>query len=500
MPKFLLFSVFVISTCGLIYELISGTLASYTLGDSVTQFSTVIGAYLFAMGLGSYLSKFIEKNLVATFIRVELIIGLVGGFSASILFLLFEYVEHFRIILYSLVLVIGMLVGLEIPLVMRILKENFQSFKDLVSLVFSFDYIGALIASIAFPLLLVPHLGLARSALLFGIINVLVAFVTVYVFRDKLKNPQIWYNRSIACIFLLVLGFYFSNSMMKLTEKVAFEGNVIFNKKSHYQNIVLTRNGSAVELYLNRNLQFNSKDEYRYHEALVHPGLSILKNPKKVLILGGGDGLAVREVLKYPEIDSITLVDLDPKITHLFSTLPVLYNINEQALLSEKLTIYNQDAFLWLKNNRIEFDFVIIDLPDPTSYALGKLYSNHFYRYLIKSVHREGLVAIQSTAPYISPQSYWCIANTLESVGFQTKAYTTYIPSFGLWGFHLASKGPRNHTQTNLPKDLKYISKEVIPALFEIPKDMAKRETEINALNNQALVRYFEDEWQRYFS
>lgn len=146
----LLITAFVISTCGLIYELIAGTVASYLLGDSVTQFSTIIGVYLFFMGVGSFLSKYIEKNIILTFVQVELLVGLVGGSSATMLFFMFEYVENFRILLYSLVGIIGVLIGIEIPLLMRILKGQLE-FKDLVSKVFTFDYVGALLASLVFP-------------------------------------------------------------------------------------------------------------------------------------------------------------------------------------------------------------------------------------------------------------------------------------------------------------------------------------------------------------
>lgn len=500
MARLLLFSVFVISTCGLIYELISGTLASYILGDSVTQFSTVIGVYLFSMGVGSYLSKFVEKRLIQTFINVELLIGMVGGFSALLLFVLFEHVEHFRILLYSFVVIIGILVGLEIPLMMRLLKDHYTDFKELVSKVFSFDYIGALLASIIFPLLLVPYLGLARSALLFGIINVLVGMLAIFVFRKDLVNPAPWYSKSLFCIFVLLTGFVFSHQIVKFSEEFSYEGKIIISKSSPYQKIVLTRQGSDLKLYLNRNLQFSAKDEYRYHEALVHPGLSQLIEPKKVLVLGGGDGLAVREILKYPSIESITLVDLDPTMTKLFQELPLLKQLNNNALLSDKLKIYNQDAFLWLKSQTQNFDFIVIDLPDPTSYGLGKLYTQHFYRHVWSHLKPDGIVVVQSTAPYISRMSYWCIANTLESSQFHVSSYTTFIPSFGLWGYHMASKKPLAMQSFHLPKDLRYITKDIILSLFEIPADMSRLPTEVNALNNQALVRYFDQEWQRYLS
>ena len=189
----LLISVFVIASCGLVYELIAGTLASYLLGDSVTYFSTIIGTYLFAMGIGSYLSRYIGKGLVARFIRIELMVGVIGGSSAAILFVVFAYLESFRLILYAQVVIVGVLVGLEIPLLLRILKDKLQ-FKDLVSQVLTFDYLGALAVSLLFPLILAPRLGLVRTCFMFGILNVLVAVWTtsrIEIFlKAELKTSQ----------------------------------------------------------------------------------------------------------------------------------------------------------------------------------------------------------------------------------------------------------------------------------------------------------------------
>src|SRR5258706_12833020 len=185
MPILLFLSVALIAACGLIYELVAGTLASYLLGDSVFQFSTVIGSYLFAMGVGSYLSRYIARRLVARFVSIELMVGLVGGFSSAALFLAFAYTQGFRLILYAVVIAIGILVGLEIPLLMRILKNRLE-FRELVAHVLTFDYLGALAASLLFPILLVPKLGMVRSALLFGIVNAAVALWSTFIFRDQL--------------------------------------------------------------------------------------------------------------------------------------------------------------------------------------------------------------------------------------------------------------------------------------------------------------------------
>ncbi|QDK43171.1 polyamine aminopropyltransferase [Bacteriovorax stolpii] len=496
MAQLLLLSVFVISTCGLIYELIAAALASYLLGDSITQFSTVIGVYLFSMGIGSYLSKFLNKNLLEKFIQIEILIGVVGGFSASILFVSFEYVTSFKIILYSLLSLTGILVGVEIPLLMRILQTHFE-FKDLVSKIFTFDYIGALIASIMFPLFLVPHLGFVKTAFLFGIINLLVAVWTLTIFKDKIK----WINahRLSAIFFLLVLavGFVESERIVSFAESASFQDNVIYAKSTKYQRIVLTKSTDDFRLFLNGNLQFSSKDEYRYHEALVHVGLASIPNPKKVLILGGGDGLAVREVLKYPSVENITLVDLDPEMTKLFSTNTLLTTLNHNALNSSKVKVINTDAFLWLKENQEKFDFVIVDFPDPSNYSIGKLYTNTFYKLLKRSIAEGGLGVVQSTSPYVAKKSYWCIDNTLKSVGFLTTPYHAYVPAFGDWGYILFS------TETfvapeKFPENLKFITADVLHSLMIFPEDMIVQTTEVNKLNNQVLVKHFEEEWANY--
>ena len=492
----LLASVFAIATCGLTYELIAGTLASYLLGDSVTQFSTIIGAYLFAMGIGSYLTKFISRQEVALFIQVELLIGVVGGSSAGLLFVLFAEVSSFRVLLYSIVVIIGVLVGLEIPLLLRILKDRLE-FKDLVSQVFTFDYVGALLASLLFPLVLVPHLGLVRSSFLFGILNVLVALFTLHLLRR-----QVTWARSLRGVGWLALaglgtGFGFSEKLLAWSEKNAYVDTVIFARSTPYQRIVITREASDLRLYLNNNLQFSSRDEYRYHEALVHPGLARLPAPRDVLVLGGGDGIAVREVLKYPTVTNITLVDLDPEMTRLFSTQELLLRINESALLSPRVHITNADAFTWLKSNTHQFDFVIADFPDPSNFSLGKLFTTAFYARLRPALRPGGAVVVQCTSPWVARKSFWCVDQTLRVSGFVTEPYHLYVPSFGEWGFILASLKPLDNA-LHLPTNLKFISEADVRDLFHFPPDMGPLPVEANRLNNQTLVRYFEEEWAHY--
>ena len=496
MQRLLLFSVFIIATCGLIYELVAGTLASYLLGDSVTQFSTVIGVYLFSMGIGSWFSKFFKKGLITTFIRVELLIALVGGFSAAFLFLVFEWVSAFRIILYGQVGLTGILVGLEIPLMMRILKDELE-FSDLVSKIFTFDYIGALAASVLFPLFFVPWLGLVRTSFLFGILNTLVAIWTLVMFRNEIRQVKLMQTAAGIVLVLLLAGFMGSEKLMKFGESMTYPGSVIYAKSSPYQRLVLSRKKDDLRLYLNGNLQFSSRDEYRYHEALVHPGMASVTPPKKVLVLGGGDGLAVREILKYPSVDSILLVDLDPAMTQLFKSNETLLKLNEDALSSPKVRIINADAFQWIRSCTSEFDFITVDFPDPSNFSLGKLYSLRFYRELNRILAPSGALVIQSTSPYVAPNSFWCVNQTLQTAGFQTLPYHCYVPSFGEWGFIIGHTFPLELAE-EYPAGLKFLSPETFSEMRHFPIDMAHREVEANKLNNQVLVQYFEKEWSKY--
>jgi len=492
----LLASVFTIATCGLIYELIAGTIASYLLGDSVTQFSTVIGVYLFAMGIGAWLSRYVEKNLLGIFIQVEFLIALFGGSAAAVLFGLFAHVSSFRVLLYALVLLIGALVGLEIPLLLRILKDRLQ-FKDLIAKVFTFDYIGALLASLLFPLLLVPYCGLARSGFLFGILNAAVGLIALWALWEQVPRARLLQTSGIAVLLLLAAGFVYSERIVSWSEAAAYGEDVIYSESTSLQRITLTRRADDLRLYLNGNLQFSSRDEYRYHETLVHPGLARLPHARRVLVLGGGDGLAVREVLRYPQIESITLVDLDPAMTRLFSTQEMLTDLNRSALTNPKVRVHNTDAFTWLKENREVFDFIVADFPDPSNFTLGKLYSTAFYQRARTALAQNGAMAVQCTSPFVARKSFWCIDETLRACGLLTEPYHANVPSFGEWGFILASPRPLEG-EWRLPAGLRFLDAKSMADLSRFPPDMQRVPVEVNRLNNQALVRYFDAEWARY--
>ncbi len=493
----LFLNVLIIATCGLIYELLAGTLASYVLGDSVTQFSLIIGLYLFAMGVGSWLSRFIEKGLARRFIEIELGVAVLGGFSAPLLFLTFAQVTYFTIVLYLVVFVIGVLVGLEIPLLMRILKDNLN-FKDLVSRVLAFDYIGALVASLLFPIFLVPKLGLVRTSLLFGILNAAVGLWATWLMRPLIRgNVSGLRSRAAVVICLLLAGVIKADSLTALAEDQLFADDIIYAKNSPYQRIVVTKGRAGFQLFLNGNLQFSSADEYRYHEALVHPAMMLAGEAKRVLVLGGGDGLVLREVLKHSNVEQVTLVDLDPEMTRLSSQFPPLAELNGQAFADRRVQVVNQDAMIWLEGDGEPFDVAILDFPDPNTFALGKLYTTRFYRLLKTRLSPTAAIGIQCTSPLFARSSYWCIIRTIEAAGFHVRPYQTSVPSFGVWGFALASV-QAFELPARAPANLRFLDDQAMAAMFVLPADLAPVPVEINRLDNQALVRYYEAEWRKY--
>ncbi len=490
----LLASVFVVAACGLLYELAAGAIASYLLGDSILQFSTIIGTYLFAMGIGSWLSRYFERQLPAHFLRIELLVGLIGGLLPAVLFIANAYApQSFRFLLYGMVVLVGILVGLEIPLVMRILKRNVQ-FKDVVSQVLTFDYLGALAVSVAFPLVLVPQLGLVRTGLLFGLLNAAVALWALWLFRHELRALKSHVVAALATIGVLGAAFAGADHITSLAEDKFYQDRIVFSENSPYQRIVVTHGKAGHRLFLNGNLQFAQRDEYRYHEALVHPAMAAHGAPKRVAVLGGGDGMAVREVLKYASVESVTLVELDPNMTRLFSQNPTLAALNSQALLSPKVKVVNTDAFKFLETSAEMFDVIIVDFPDPSNFSIGKLYTTSFYALLDQRLSASGYAVVQTTSPLVARKSFWTVARTIEEVGLSTRPYHAHVPSFGEWGFIIASRRPYR-VPTALPDGMKFLNLPSLPLLFDFPQDMARIEMQPNRLTNQVLVTTFEEEW-----
>ncbi|MFO7562121.1 MAG: polyamine aminopropyltransferase [Enhygromyxa sp.] len=509
-PPLLLLSVLVVATCGLVYELITATMASYLLGDSVTQFSLVIGVYLSAMGLGSYLSRFVVRALPERFVQVQLIIALVGGFSAPGLFLAFAVLDSIRPLLFAILVIVGTMVGLEIPLLMRLMPGK-QELKDLVARVLAFDYIGALLASIAFPLALLPWLGLVQTSLLFGTLNAAVALWSARAFAHRLARPRLITAQALVVLLLTGTSLAFGARIEAFGERQLYEAPIIYSQKTRYQRLTLTRWSDDIRLYIDGNLQFSSADEHRYHESLIHPAFAAREQlgprpARRVLVLGGGDGLAVREVLRYPAVETVDLVDLDPEMTRLFRDIPALAELNAGSLADPRIHVHNADAMRWLEERRSgelgplePWDVIIIDLPDPNNLSLGKLYSVAFYRLVRAALAPDGVAVVQSTSPYLAPRAFWCVVATLDAADLHPLPYHAHVPSFGDWGFSLVARSPLERPEAlsrELPKPeaLRFLSSELLPTLFAFPVDQPRLELEVNRLDTQMLVRYYDQD------
>jgi len=502
-----LITVLAIATAGLVYELLAGAIATTVLGNSLRQYSITIGVYLFAMGIGAYASKYLDDRIAERFIDVEYGTALVGGTQGMLLFAAYGRAEAFSVLLYGTLIVVGALVGLEVPLLMRILQRDLE-LKDLVAKVLAFDYLGALLGSLVFSVVLVEQLSvpLERIGILFGLLNCGVGLLAVWALAPHLQpgSQRGLIIRGVIVAALLVTAYVWSTAVRITGEQELYGDRITYVEQSAYQRIVLTQGSGRIQLFLDGNLQLSSLDEYRYHEALVHPAMSAAHARKRVLVLGGGDGLAVRELLRYPEVERVVLVDLDPAVTALARTLPPLAALNDGSLDDPRVALVHDDAFVWLDeaSRRTEhelFDVVIADFPDPNNLALGKLYSQRFYELVKASLAPHGVLAVQSTSPLFARKSFWCVERTIAAAGLHTLPYHALVPSFGEWGYVLASRDALTTPAHLRTEGLRYLNDATLAALFTMPADLGPLEVEVNRLNQPVLVHYYAAEQAEVF-
>jgi spermidine synthase len=485
-------SVLIVALCGIAYELIIATVSSYLLGNSVYQFSITIGLFMFAMGIGAYLTKQFAGDLVSAFVVVEIAVALVGGLSCTILFLVFPYYALYTPVMYALILIIGILVGLEIPLLTRILSEK-ESLRSSIAHVLSLDYVGALIGSVAFPLVLLPHFGLFRASYAIGLLNVLVVYLALLVFGRRLRWRRLCASGAVAVTAVLLAGLYYSTAIRGFAEGKLFASAIVFEQQTPYQRIILTQSdrNDTVRLYLDGHLQFAEQDEYRYHETLVH-GVMALPGPRaKILILGGGDGLAAREVLKYTEVERIDLVDIDPAMTAVSRIGPIA-RLNEYSLDDPKVHLHHLDAFNFVRESEERFDRVIIDLPDPHNEALTKLYSVEFYRMLRRCLAADGYFITQSSSPYFTREVFWCIARTIQEAGMTTRSLHITVPSFGIWGFTLAAADGDLPHAAPITVPTRFLSEEVLAAATVFGPDIDHLPVPVNSITQPQLYQLYQ--------
>ncbi len=494
--RILLFSVFILSLCGIIYELVLGSLATYLLGNPVQQYSITIGFFLSSMGLGTYLSRYLNKNILKSFIIIEVALGCIGGLSILVLSTLFSFSASYYFLHIFFLVLIGVLVGLEIPLITRILKK-YGALKDILSNVLTLDYIGGLAGALLFPLVLFPVVGRLMTSIIVGMINIAVAmFIMVRI--DYPGKRKIDLAAPVLALILLAGLAVQSESVMNVFQKRLYYDDIIFSKRSKYQEIVLTRNGNDFRLYLDGSLQFSSIDEYRYHEMLVLPSLSLAgKHNKRVLVLGGGDGLAVKEALRFGGVESVTLVELDEYMVNLAKNNPSLRMINDSSLLDERVKIVIGDAYDFLRTRKDKYDVIIADFPDPHDETISKLYTVEFYRMVKNDLAPGGVFVTQSTSPLFAREAFWCVHNTMKNVFPMVQPYHVYVPTFGDWGFNMAAGFIRPGSRIEgIQEHHRYFSRETFRMATHFPADISRVETKINTFNKAVLYRYYIRGWK----
>lgn len=483
------------AAAGMGFEIVAGALGGYVLGEGVTQFSLAAGLYMAAMGAGAWASRHAQQR-PQRLVECMLASALAGGCTPSLVYIAVGAGAGPSIALRAGLCLTGFFVGALLPLYVALLRMQ-GVWTHVVSRALSLDYAGALVGSLAAGAWLVPAVGPQHASLVFAVLMLLCAVMTAKQFGGLRRYAL----ALVATTVVLAAVSGAAARWMRAADETLLGAPVFHTQQTKFQRVVFTRARGGFDMYLDGNLQFASVDEHRYHEALVHPVLAATASPTHVLVLGGGDGLAVRELLKDHRIADVLLVDLDPGMTELATTFPPLVGLNERALRDPRVRVQNEDALRWLLSGGPEaprYDTIVVDFPDPNHYALGKLYTQGFYESLAARLTPHGRLVVQATSPLSARKSYWCIAHTLQAAGWVVRPYHVTVPTFGEWGYILAAR-----EEFEVPTDLKagplrFLDNAVLSTLFTFGLDMREVQTPVNVLNHQELVHIYEQEWHQW--
>ena len=505
--KILKLCLFATGLSGIVSEYVLSTLASYFLGNTVFQWTMTVSIMLFAMGLGSRISKFFTKNLLEKFIYIEFILSILSALSAIFVYSLSSQTSDLGFFIYLLSISIGLLIGLEIPLVVR-LNENFEELRLNIAAVMEKDYYGSLLGGVFFAFVGLPILGLTYTPFILGAINFIVAIVLVLkVSRKRIKSPKRIYTAALLTLTIITSSLIYAEDIVLFGEQARYKDKIIYSKQTKYQKIVITEWKNDHWLFINGNQQLSSFDEFMYHEPLVHIPMALLKERKDILILGGGDGCAARELLKYKDIKKITVVDLDPEMTRLANENEILLSLNHGALKNSKVKIVNQDAFNYLNQTKEYFDLIIIDLPDPKTIDLARLYSKEFYSLCNRQLRQNGMMITQAGSPYYATKAFLSINKTIQATGFNTLKLHNHIVTMGEWGFILAAKSEQQLKEQLIQKDfnnlnLRWLNKDALQLMTSFGKNLLSVDSNkilVNRFDNLILSKYYnEGNWDLY--
>jgi len=485
------------------------TLASYLIGNAILQWTLVISLMLFAMGIGSRFSRRLVDDLMDCYVLTEIILSLLCALSALFCFWASAFTTQSGLAVYMSACAVGFLIGLEVPLVARI-NERFETLRVNISSVMEYDYYGALAGGALFAFFFLPVLGLTYTPMALGAMNWIAGGLILFPFANLTRRPGLLKTAYFSIGGLILLSAVFAKPIILYGEQHKYKDKIVYEEQTQYQKIVVTQWKDDYWLFLNGGEQFSTYDEQLYHEPLVHPVLSLIKERKNILLLGGGDGLAGREILKYPDVESLTIVDLDPAMTRLAREHPIFRNINKAAFDDPRTKVIHQDAYQFIEHATELYDAVIVDLPDPKTVSLSLLYSKGFYSRVRQRLKPYGAVISQSGSPLYSPDAFLCIKKTMMEGGFSVVPFQNSIPSMGRWGWNLGVKKERM-TAKELKKKLnrlefegletRFINRDAMISMTHFGKGLFEREPkiEVNTRLNHILTRYYrEGDWDLY--
>lgn len=533
--------IFVMGGCGLAYEYTFSKIASDLLGNSVQQWAVIIAVMLFFMGVGSEIQRYIsDKRVVSSLLYSQLLLALLGGFGPILMLWAFtSYPYQYGLVHYGLTSIIGVIIGFEIPLITRINERFSSDISSNLARVLKMDYIGALAGALLWVFLLPKFFSLNETAFVLAFISLASTLLCWFYFARSVKLNALFLSVFAVVTIFLGYGHSQTNRWALSAEQGIYADRVVYVETTPYQHIVLTQSDHAnLRCYINGHIQFSANDEHIYHEQLVHPAMAAHRAPRRILVLGGGDGLAVREILKYPSVEEVTLVDLDPAMTKLAAEHPLFTSLNESSLTHEKvrlvssdagvtrgeayelqrvsqnrsihedsldsrpeLNVINIDASRYLKQADGYYDVIICDFPDPSSPDLAKLYSMHFYGSLLKKLSHDGFIVQQSTSPYRAKEAFLCIGRTMKRAGLAAVPYHDHVPSFGEWGWWIATH-PGYASESRLKGMLlginkvtdytRYLTPEIIHSSLSFGKeDLITSETDITTITNSAILNHY---------
>ncbi|MBL4708255.1 MAG: polyamine aminopropyltransferase [Flavobacteriales bacterium] len=500
-------AIFATGISGLTSEFILSTLASYFIGDTIVQWAIVLSIMLFAMGVGSRLSRFVTHKLLIAFIVVEFSLSLLISFSPLIVYSLAAKSEYIHILIYGLALLVGACIGFEIPLATR-LNEIHETLDKNISNIMSWDYIGSLVGGLLFAFWGLPYLGITNTAFVFGTLNFIVAVILFWQYRAHYVKQQKWMTVStLLLLFTIGTGFLFAEQIVLFGEQSRYKDKIVYRTQSRYQKIIITQWQEHYWLFINGNQQLSTFDEYLYHEPMIHPIMAITPEHKEILIIGGGDGFNVKELLKYNDIKHITLVDLDPVMTDLGREFGGLVKYNDSSLYNSKVKIYHQDGFTFIEKSKNFYDLIVVDLPDAKNIDLNKLYTLEFYQMAHRLLRPHGHLITQAGSPYYATRATHCINKTMQAAGFTTLQLHNQVLTLGEWGWVIGSKylskSQMIHTMKNKSyEDLnnKWLTRESISLITSFGKPLFDTTgVKINTINAPVLYQYYLDgNWDLY--